>query len=77
MFSNKHKKLGRKGYDKKIRDLIIELKIKNPDYGCLRIAQTVNKLLGKEISEQTVRRILRKKHLDKKPENSAIPSEAI
>ena len=70
MFSNTNKKLGRKGYDKKIRELVVELKVKNPEYGCLRIAQTVNNLLGTNISEQTVRRILKQKNLTTDPEKS-------
>ena len=39
---------------------MVEIKTKNPRYGCPKIALLVSKLLGEEISEQTVRRILRK-----------------
>jgi len=40
--------------------LVVEIKAKNPQYGCPKIALLVSKLLGQEINEQTIRRILRK-----------------
>lgn len=70
LYSNKKKKQGRGGYGQNIRNLVIELKQKNPDFGCLRIAQTINDLLGTKISEQTVRRILRKHKLTTDPEKT-------
>lgn len=68
--SNKKKKLGRKGYGKNIQKLVIELRQKNPDFGYLRIAQTINDPLSIEISEQKVRRILKKNNLTDDPEKS-------
>ncbi|MBF0443872.1 MAG: hypothetical protein HQK54_18330, partial [Oligoflexales bacterium] len=54
------KKPGRKGFDKDIVNLVIEIKAKNPTYGCPRISMLVSNITGISISEQTVRRILRK-----------------
>lgn len=67
LFSSKGKKMSRKGYARETRKLVVELKQKNPDYGCLRIAQILNNLLGTGVSAQTVRRILREKTMPLDP----------
>ena len=54
------KKLGRKGFDPSIVKLVLEIKKRNPCYGCPKIALLVSNSTGISISEQTVRRILRK-----------------
>jgi transposase InsO family protein len=53
------KKSGRPRTDKAITNLVIEIKQENPNFGCPRIATTVTDRTGVEISEETVRRILR------------------
>ena len=61
LFSNKQaKKPGPKGPLLELIKLVVEIKTKNPRYGCPKIALLVSKLLGDDISEQTIRRILRK-----------------
>ena len=40
--------------------LVVEIKKKNPSYGCPGIAMLVTNITGISISEQTVRRIIRK-----------------
>jgi putative transposase len=59
-------KLGRKGFDRDLVNLVVGIKEKNPSYGCPRIAMLVTNITGISISEQTVRRILRK-HLKYDP----------
>ncbi len=64
LFSSQgRRKPGPKGPDPLLIQLIVEIKTKNPRYGCPRISLLVSKLLGQEIHEQTVRRILRKHYL--------------
>ena len=58
-----HTKLGRKGFDRTIIDLVIEIKKKNPSYGCSRIAMLITNITKTPISEPTVRRILRKYYM--------------
>ena len=61
LFSNKRaKRPGPNGPSPELIKLVVEIKTKNPRYGCPKIALLVSKLLGEEISEQTIRRILRK-----------------
>lgn len=61
LYSNKRvKKPGPKGPSPELIKLVVEIKTKNPKYGCPRIALLVSKLLDKEISQQTIRRIVRK-----------------
>ncbi len=63
LFSNKNRKPGPKGPRTELIKLIVEIKQKNPRYGCPRIALLASQLTGNEISEQMVRRILRKYYL--------------
>ncbi len=60
LFSAKSSSPGRKGYSREIINLILEIKTKNPSYGCPRIALLVKEVLSIEIDEETVRRILKK-----------------
>ena len=64
--SESGKKLGRKGFDRDMVNLVVKIKEKNSSYGCPRIAMLVTNITGISISEQTVRRILRK-HLKHDP----------
>src|SRR5690606_3948874 len=57
---NSGTKKGRKGFNKEIIDLILEIKRRNPSFGCPRIAMVVTNATGTAISEHTVRRVLRK-----------------
>ena len=57
--TKRKKKLGRKGFDKSIIKWVVEIKKKNPSYGCPEIALLVSNSTGISISEQTVRRMLR------------------
>ena len=61
----KIKKKGRKGFSKEIVTLVLEIKNKNPSFGCPRIAMLVTNATGVAISEHTVRRILKKKFIPK------------
>ncbi len=63
LFSNKNRKPGPKGPTAELIKLIIEIKQKNPRYGYPKIALLVSQVTGKDISEQTVRRILQKYYL--------------
>jgi putative transposase len=61
LFSNKRdRKPGPKGPSQDLIRLIVEIKTKNPRYGCPKIALLASKLLDQVINEQLVRRILRK-----------------
>ena len=61
LFSAKSKKKpGPKGPSPELIRLIVEMKEKNPIYGCERIAYLVSDFLNEPIDDQTVRRILRK-----------------
>ena len=61
LFSNKGpKKPGPKGPSTALIKLVVEIKTKNPGYGCPKIALLASQLLDDCIDEQTVRRILRK-----------------
>ena len=67
LFSNKRpKKPGPKGPSADLINLIVEIKTKNPGYGCPKIALLASELLGQSIDEQLVRRILRK-HFSSQP----------
>lgn len=67
LFSNKRP--GPKGPSADLINLIVEIKTKNPGYGCPKIALLVSELLGQSIDEQMVRRILRK-HFSSQPRGS-------
>ncbi len=73
LFSNKsQKKPGRKGPEQSIINAIIEMKHRNPRYGCRRIAMQINIAFGTEIDKDIVRRVLDKHY--KHPPNNSGPS---
>ena len=51
-------KPGPKGPSKELIDAIIELKQRNPSFGCPRIAQQINLAFGIHIDKDVVRRVL-------------------
>ena len=51
-------KPGPKGPSKEIIDAIVEIKRRNPRFGCPRIAQQINLALGLDLDKDTVRRVL-------------------
>jgi len=70
LFSNTSaKKPGRKGQDQSIINAIIEMKHRNPRYGCRRIAMQINLAFGTEIDKDIVRRVLNK-HYKNLPNNN-------
>jgi hypothetical protein len=70
LYSNKSKiKLGRKGPDQEIIDLVVEIKKKNPLMGYGRIAMQIFKEFGVEVSRFAVGRILRKHFENSDPGN--------
>ena len=52
------KKPGPKGPSREVIDAIVEMKQRNPRYGCPRIAQQINLAFGLDLDKDTVRRIL-------------------
>ncbi|WP_200821190.1 integrase core domain-containing protein [Oceanicoccus sp. KOV_DT_Chl] len=61
LYSSKaRKKTGPKGPSKELINAIIEMKQRNPRYGCPRIAQQINVAFGLNINKDIVRRILEK-----------------
>lgn len=56
--SRKYAKPGPKGPSKQIIDAVIELKRRNPSFGCPRIAQQINLTFGTDLNKDVVRRIL-------------------
>jgi putative transposase len=60
LFSSSRHKQGPKGPSQDLIKLVLEIKAKNPCYGCVRIALLVSKLTGITVDEFLVRRILRK-----------------
>ena len=56
--SSKHGKPGPKGPSPELIQAIVELKRRNPCFGCLRIAQQINKAFGISIDKDVVRRVL-------------------
>jgi len=52
------RKPGPKGPRKEVIDAIVEMKKRNPRYGCPRIAQQINLAFGLELDKDVVRRIL-------------------
>ncbi len=53
-------KPGPKGPSKELIQVIVEMKRRNPRYGCPRIAQQLSKAFGIEIDKDVVRRVLAK-----------------
>jgi putative transposase len=61
IFSNrKTRKPGPKGPSTGLIKLIVDIKTKNPRYGCPKIALLVSKILDVSVDEHLVRRVLRK-----------------
>lgn len=61
LFSGQRKgKPGPKGPSRALIDAIVEMKSRNPRYGCRRIAQQIAKAFGVEIDKDVVRRVLAK-----------------
>ena len=58
--SGRKGKPGPKGPSPELIQAIIQLKRRNPRFGCLRIAQQINKAFGLEIDKDLVRRVLAK-----------------
>ena len=58
--SNKKGKPGPKGPSPELIQAIVELKQRNPRFGCLRIAQQIAKAFGVDIDKDLVRRVLAK-----------------
>jgi len=59
LFSSSKNKPGPKGPSKELIAFILQLKQRNPGYGCPKIALVVENYFGIKMSEDTVRRILR------------------
>ena len=59
---NAHRKgkPGPKGPSQELIEAIVELKQRNPRFGCPRIAQEINKAFGVDIDKDVVRRVLEK-----------------
>ena len=66
-------KPGPKGPSKELIDAIVELKRRNPRFGCPRIAQQINKAFGTNIDKDVVRRVLAK-HYRPRPGSGRGPS---
>ena len=59
LFSLKHRRQpGPKGPDKELIDAVVELKRRNPTWGCPRLAQQITLAFGVAIDKDVVRRIL-------------------
>ena len=63
------RKPGPKGPSKEIIDAIVEMKQRNPRFGCPRIAQQINLVFGLHLDKDVVRRILAT-HYKPDPNNS-------
>jgi len=55
-----HRKPGPKGPSAEVIEAIVELKRRNPSFGCPRIAFIINRLFGIGVNKDVVRRILEK-----------------
>ncbi len=74
LFSAKSmKKSGPKGPSKELIQLILEMKKRNPRFGCMRIAMQIKNAFGIEINKDVVRRILQK-YSKNSPGNNNGPS---
>jgi len=61
LFASRHQsKTGPKGPSQEIIDAVVEMKQRNPSYGCPRIAQQINLAFGIDLNKDVVRRILAK-----------------
>ena len=52
------RKPGPKGPSREVIEAIVEMKQRNPRYGCPRIAQQINMAFGLDLDKDTVRRVL-------------------
>ena len=74
LFSNRGiRRPGPKGPSQDLINAVVELKRRNPRFGCPRIAYTINIAFGLEINKDVVRRILAQ-HYGHKPGNTQGPS---
>jgi putative transposase len=63
LFSSRHRRRpGPKGPSKELIAAIVEMKRRNPRFGCPRIAQQIAHAFGVEINKDLVRRVLAKHH---------------
>ena len=60
--SSIRKKPGPKGPSEAVISAIVEMKRRNPHYGCPRIAEQIAKAFGIEIDKDVVRRVLAKRY---------------
>jgi putative transposase len=56
--SQPHKRPGPKGPSRELIEAVVEMKRRNPNWGCPRIAQQISLAFGVEIDKDVVRRIL-------------------
>ena len=71
LFSRKTpRKPGPKGPEQDVIDAIIEIKQRNPRFGCPRIAMQISDAFGIKIDKDVVRRILQKYYTDRDPDSS-------
>ncbi len=63
--SRKNAKPGPKGPSDELVRVIVEMKRRNPRFGCPRIAQQINKAFGVAIDKDVVRRVLAKRYRPK------------
>ena len=71
--ARRKRKPGPKGPTQELIDAIVELKRRNPRFGCPRIAQHINKAFGVAIDKDMVRRVLAK-HYRPGPDSGHGPS---
>ena len=69
LFSPKRRRTGPKGPSKELVDAIVEMKRRNPTWGCPRIAQQIGLAFDVEIDKDVVRRVLGA-HYQPEPESS-------
>jgi hypothetical protein len=56
------RKPGPRGPSREVIDAIVEMKLRNPRFGCPRIAQQINLAFGLDLDKDTVRRVLAVHH---------------
>jgi len=71
--SRKHGKPGPKGPSPELTKVIVEMKRRNPRFGCPRIAQQFNRAFGTDTDKDVVRRVLAK-HYHSGPDWGSGPS---
>jgi hypothetical protein len=71
--SRKNGKPGPKGPTQELIQIIVEMKQRNPRYGCPKIAEQISKILGIDINKDIVWRILDKYYFPA-PDNGGGPS---